>query len=110
MGLFDVFRKDEEKVEPKAPEIPRPRNKSNNELQNLYETYGPEAAIKFDENDIDLWYVRWNARYGCYSGDFKPAVKAFPNEDDAKKFAEILKGAAKLLQYTESINIRVTKE
>ena len=110
MGILDMFRKDRRIEEPKAPETLRPRNKSNNELQNLYETYGPEAVTKFDKNDIDLWYVRWNARYGNYSGDFKPAVKAFPNEDDAKKFAEILKGAAKLLQYTEQINIRVTKE
>ena len=105
-----MFRKDRRIEEPKAPETPRPKSKSSNELQDLYETYGPEAATKFDKNDIDLWYVRWNARYGNYSGDFKPAVKAFPNEDDAKKFAEILKGAAKLLQYTEQINIRVTKE
>ena len=78
MGILDMFRKDRRIEEPKAPETPRPKSKSSNELQDLYETYGPEAATKFD--------------------------------NDAKKFAEILKGAAKLLQYTEQINIRVTKE
>lgn len=108
MGVFDIFKKSKErKEEPKVLEL---KNNSNNELQELYEVYGPSAADKVNEKDIDLWYVRWNARYGHYSAEFNPIVKAFPNEEDAKKFAEILKGAARLLQYTESIDIRVTKE
>jgi hypothetical protein len=58
----------------------------------------------------EVWMVSWYARYGEYSGDYKKVAKAFLNEDDADAFAESLEEAAKLLQYTEDICIKVEKQ
>ena len=57
-----------------------------------------------------VWVVSWLARWGEFSGEHKRVAKAFINEDDAKIFAKSLKDAKNLLQYTESINIKVEEQ
>jgi len=57
----------------------------------------------------EVWLVQWEARYGSYSGDYRHAVKSFLNKNDAEQFASNLRDAQKLLQYTEGINIRISK-
>jgi hypothetical protein len=57
-----------------------------------------------------VWVVSWSARWGEFSGERKRVAKAFINKDDAKIFAESLKDAKNLLQYTESINIKVEEQ
>lgn len=59
---------------------------------------------------VELWSVRWDARYGSYHGDWEPVVEVFTNEADARVFARELREAQKILRYTENIDIRVTKE
>ena len=57
----------------------------------------------------EAWQVTWYARYGSFSDERKPVSKVFLNEEDAKLFVESLKMAADILQYTESIRIKLTK-
>lgn len=59
---------------------------------------------------VELWAVRWYARYGEYYKDWKPVMEVFTNRADAEVFARELKAAQKLLRYTEYIGIKVTKE
>ena len=57
-----------------------------------------------------VWMVSWDARWGDYSTDIKRAAKGFLNEDDANQFAESLEMAQKLLQNTNSLNIKIEKQ
>lgn len=57
-----------------------------------------------------VWMVSWNARHGGFHGEYKRIAKAFLNKDDADLFAKSLKDAKHLLQYTESINIKVEEQ
>ena len=54
-----------------------------------------------------VWVVSWLARWGNFHGERKRVAKAFLNKDDAEIFAKSLKDAKNLLQYTESINIKI---
>lgn len=67
-----------------------------------------KAGIKKAEG-YEAWQVTWYARYGSYSDDRKPVFKVFLNEEDANMFAESLKLATDVLQYTENIHVKVTK-
>jgi len=58
----------------------------------------------------EVWVVSWDARYGSYSGNSKRVAKAFLNEADARTFAQSLKKAKDLLQYTECIHIDISKQ
>ena len=58
----------------------------------------------------EAWIVSWKARYGIYSSDYEMVCKVFLNEEDAETFAQSLKFAANLLQYTEEISIYITKQ
>ena len=51
-------------------------------------------------SDIETWSVRWNKRYGDFSGEYKEVAQFFTNKDEAKEFAESLKRANKLLGHT----------
>lgn len=59
---------------------------------------------------VELWSVRWKRRYGKWESSTEPVAEFFTNKEDAEYFAERLKEAKNLLQYTETINIRVEKE
>lgn len=50
--------------------------------------------------DIETWVVRWNQRYGEYSGDYKEVAQFFQNKEEAKDFAESLQRANKLLGHS----------
>ncbi len=54
------------------------------------------------------WEVRWTARDGKWHTDIYSEVEIFFNEEDAKKFANALREAQKVLHYTENINIKVS--
>lgn len=58
----------------------------------------------------EVWLVSWNARYGSYHGDRSNVAKAFLNLKDAQDFRNNLLEAARLLQYTEHLNIEITKQ
>lgn len=59
---------------------------------------------------VELWSVRWDARYGSWNHDWKPVMEVFTNKADAEVFARELKNAQKILRYTEDLRIKVTKE
>lgn len=65
---------------------------------------------KKEAKGFEAWTVTWYARYGEYHGDCKIVAKTFLSEEDAEKFAESLKEAKRLLQYTENICIEITKQ
>lgn len=56
-----------------------------------------------------VWVVSWMARKDSYF-DTPRVAKAFLNKDDANVFARLLKDAANLLQYEESINIKIEEQ
>ena len=58
----------------------------------------------------EVWMVSWNARYGEYYGNIKRTAKAFLTEENAKAFANSLRMAQELLQYTEDIEIKIEKQ
>lgn len=58
----------------------------------------------------EVWIVSWDARYGSYMDDLKRVAKAFLRHEDAVEFADSLKAAKDLLQYTEDIKIRIEKQ
>ena len=58
----------------------------------------------------EVWLVMWKGRYGSYNQQCEQKAKAFLNEESAKIFAESLKEAQKLLQYTEDLCITIVKQ
>lgn len=58
----------------------------------------------------EAWIVSWDARYDHGYDYRKRVAKVFLDEDNARQFKENLLEAARLLQYTEDINIRVEKQ
>lgn len=56
-----------------------------------------------------LWIVRWQARYGTYSGDTREEVEAFTSAELANDFAESLRLAYKLLKHTSGTSVTVGK-
>jgi len=58
----------------------------------------------------EVYMVSWLSRYGHYNGDVTRVAKAFLKQDDANNFVASLKEAAKLLQYTEYLDIRIEKQ
>ena len=58
----------------------------------------------------EVWLVMWQGRYGSYHDQHEQKAKAFLNEESAKIFAESLKEAQKLLQYTEDLCITIVKQ
>lgn len=63
-----------------------------------------------DAQGAEVWIVSWDARYGEYSGNMSRVAKAFLDYDDAHKFADSLRDAKKLLQYTENIDISIEEQ
>lgn len=63
-----------------------------------------------DAEGAKVWMVSWDARYGGFSGEKERVAKAFLNYEDAEAFADSLKKAKKLLQYTENINIDIKEQ
>lgn len=57
---------------------------------------------------VPLTYVRWQARFGEFSYDVRECVEAFPNPEDAEKFAESLRAAFKLIRHTSGNKITVS--
>ena len=58
---------------------------------------------------VQLWEVRWYSRNGVYSQDTKPEIECFINEEDAKKFAQSLRNAFKLIRHTSGTKVEVVK-
>lgn len=63
-----------------------------------------------DAQGVEVWIVSWDARYSDSSWEKTRVAKAFLDYDDAQAFAQSLRDAKKLLQYTENINISVDKQ
>lgn len=61
-------------------------------------------------DSAEVYLVSWIARYGEFSGSRKRVAKAFLNKSDAEDFVETLERAAKLLQYTEYLDIKIDKQ
>lgn len=51
-------------------------------------------------SDIETWVVRWNKRYGDFSGEYEKSAQFFTDESEAKEFADSLKRANRLLGHT----------
>jgi phage regulator Rha-like protein len=51
-------------------------------------------------SDIDTWVVRWNRRYGDFSGSYEKTAQFFTDKSEALRFQEELKRAIKLLGHT----------
>ncbi|WP_405101600.1 hypothetical protein [Oceanobacillus sp. FSL H7-0719] len=51
-------------------------------------------------SDAETWVVRWNRRFGEYSGDYKEHAQIFTNKEEAEEFADSLRRAIKLLGHT----------
>lgn len=51
-------------------------------------------------SDIDTWVVRWNKKYGEYSGDIKEVAQFFTSMEEANDFKDSLDRAIKLLGHT----------
>jgi hypothetical protein len=58
---------------------------------------------------VQLTYVSWYKRTGRYYSDTEKCIEAFPSEDDAKKFAESLRCAFKLIRHTSLTEVKVYK-
>ena len=69
-----------------------------------------EDYVTKEAEGAEVWLVTWKARTGEYSSSYRLAAKAFVREEDANQFAESLKEAKALLQYTENIDIKVEKQ
>ena len=69
-----------------------------------------EDYHKKETDGAQVWMVSWDARYDSYMHDKKRVAKAFLSEEDARKFEASLYEAKSLLQYTESLDIRVEKQ
>lgn len=68
---------------------------------------------KVETKEVDaaeVYLVSWNARYGHYMSDTKRVAKAFLSDTDAITFMKSLEEAAKLLQYTERIDVKLEKQ
>lgn len=51
-------------------------------------------------SDLEVWVVRWNQKYGRWSGDHKEMAQFFTNKEEAQDFADSLRRANKLLGHT----------
>ena len=58
---------------------------------------------------LETWTVRWHSRHGSYGSDTRPECEVFLNEEDAKKFADALKAAYKLIKHTSGTSVTVEK-
>lgn len=50
--------------------------------------------------DMETWVVRWNKKYGEFSGDYREVAQFFASKDEAEAFADSLRRAIKLLGHT----------
>jgi hypothetical protein len=53
-------------------------------------------------SDLETWAVRWNQRYGDYSGQYKQVAQFFTNKEEAEAFKESLMRATSLLGHTST--------
>jgi hypothetical protein len=59
---------------------------------------------------VQLWSVRWESRYGEYSGSTRKEMEAFTSEQEAQAFKLALENAFKLLRHTSGTTVILTKE
>lgn len=59
--------------------------------------------------EVELWYVRWTARYGAFSSDTREVTRAFPDKEEAKQFKSALEDAFKLVQNTSENTVYLSK-
>ena len=72
-----------------------------------------EVITGYNKKEVEMaevYVVSWCARYGHYCNDWNRVAKAFLSKEDANVFAASLAEAAKLLQYSECIDIKVEKQ
>ena len=62
-----------------------------------------------EQEAVQLWYVRWTARYGKYAHDTKEVMEAFTTPEEAQEFKESLENAFQLLQHTSGTRIKIEK-
>lgn len=58
----------------------------------------------------ESWVVRWESRYGKYSGDVKPESEIFTTKADAERFAKELREAFKLIRHTSGTKVKVFQQ
>lgn len=63
-----------------------------------------------DAPGAEVWIVSWDARYGRWYESRTRVAKAFLIKEDAEAFAQSLRDAKELLQYTECIDITIKKQ
>lgn len=60
---------------------------------------------------VEVWIVEWTSRHGKYHGDIKKRYQPFTDKGEAKKFAESLRQAHKLIGNTSyEANVEVYKQ
>ena len=58
---------------------------------------------------VETWEVRWQSRYGGFSGDTSSEVMVFTSEADALSFKAALTDAFKLIKHTSGTSVSVSK-
>lgn len=48
----------------------------------------------------EMWYVRWQSRYGVWQTCRQPEVQVFPSKESAEHFKKQLEAAFTLLKHT----------
>ena len=66
-----------------------------------------EAEMSVDV--IETWEVRWDSRWGEYSGNIKPEIRVFPSKEGATAFGKALKDAFKLIKHTSGNRVTIGK-
>lgn len=79
------------------------------EMFSFKELFTPKSDDLKSVEVVQLWYVRWTARYGRFSSDTKEVMEAFTSKDEAIGFANSLKAAFALVKNACDNSVSVSK-
>ncbi len=77
-------------------------------FKKLITLFGESKTKEIDA--VELWFVKWYARYGEFSSNVTQVVEGFTTEEQAMEFKRTLETAQKVLKYSEDIGIRCYKD
>jgi hypothetical protein len=69
----------------------------------------PENNETKEIDAVQLWEVRWISRHGSFHHDTRQQLEAFPEESEARAFAEALRNAFKLIRHTSQDRVSVVR-
>lgn len=65
---------------------------------------------EFRTDVIETWVVKWQSRYGNYSGNVKSEFESFTRKEDAELFAKALKEAYEFIKHTSGTQVELYKQ